>query len=186
LKEANFQWAGLTNAQRWHYHAYDYAFLRVRHGLTDRVYELDKAGKWFHEGLTEAAECIYRPRPKPQNAPIQRADVERNPELAAHFRRQDAERDALKRQVQIHGERTPIGDPTPEMEAYMRCCVRQGGEENPAIFVKRSNQASAPEARMTQKQILEAHGVSATERKPSSYEDPDALRRGRVELGLEP
>jgi hypothetical protein len=27
--------------------------------------------------------------------------------------------------------------------------------------------------------------VTATEHKPSAYEDPDALRRGRVALGLE-
>jgi hypothetical protein len=185
LKEANFQWAGLTNAQRWHYHAYDYAFLRVRHGLDNRSYPLDPDGKWFHEGLVEAAERVYRPRPKPQSAPIRLADVERDPELAAHFRRKDAERDALKRQVQSHGERTPTGDPTPEMLAFMACCVRQV-EANGKIFLERSRKGFRPEARMTQAQILEAHGVAATERRgPPSYEDPEALRRGRVELGLE-
>jgi hypothetical protein len=158
----------------------------VWHGLNDRRYPLDPDGKWFHEGLAGAAEGIYRQRPKPQSAPIRRADVERDPELAAHFRRQDAERDALKRQVQVHGERTPIGDPTPEMEAFLRCCVQQV-EANSQIFAKRSRQAFAPEARMTQSQILEAHGVAATEQKPQpSYESPEALRRGRVELGLEP
>jgi hypothetical protein len=86
--------------------------------------------------------------------------------------------------VQVHGEREVDGEPTPEMLAFMACCVRQA-EANGKIFVARSRKASAPEARMTQAQINAAMGVSATERKPPAYEDPEALRRGRVELGLE-
>jgi hypothetical protein len=184
LKKANYQWAGITNAQRWHYHAYDYAFLRVRHGLFNKFYPLDPDGKWFHLDLIEAAERIYRPRPKPYSAGTRPADTVRDPELSAHFRAQDAERDALKRQVQVHGEREANGEPTPEMLAFMACCVRQV-DANGKIFTARSRKAFAPEARMTQAQINAAMGVSATERKPPAYEDPDALRRGRVELGLE-
>jgi hypothetical protein len=186
LKEANFQWAGLTNAQRWHYHAYDYAFLRVRHGLQAPSYPLDPDGKWFHAALVEAAERIYRPRPKPQSAPLRPADTERDPQLAAHFRRQDAERDPLRRQVQVHGERLANGDPTPEMMAFMRCCARQM-EANGKIFASRSRRAFAPEARMAPQEIAGVHkalGVTATPR--PAHEDPEALLRGRIELGLEP
>jgi hypothetical protein len=147
-------------------------------------YPLDPNGKWFNAAMVESAESIYRPRRKPQSTPMRPADTERDPDLAAHFRAQDSERDALKRQVQVHGERMANGDPTPEMEAFIACCVRQV-EANGEIVVSRSRRAFAPEARMTQAQILEANGVSATERKPSAYEDPDALRRGRVALGLE-
>ena len=67
------------------------------------------------------------------------------------------------------------GDPTPEMLAFMQRCARQA-EANAAIYAQRSRKAFAPEARMTQAQILEAMGVSATERKPK-YEDPEELRR---------
>jgi hypothetical protein len=184
LKESNFQWTGLTNAQRWHYHAYDYAFLRVRHGLFNKFYPLDPDGKWFHINLIEAAECLYRPRAKPYSAPIRPADTVRDPELAEHFRRQDAERDALKWQVQVHGERQTDGEPTPEMLAFMACCVRQA-DASGKIFAARSRKAFAPEARMTQAQINAALGVYATERKPPPHEDAEALRRGRTELGLE-
>jgi hypothetical protein len=156
----------------------------VRLGLNDLSYPLDPQGLWFNATLVEAAESIYRPRPKPQSARIRPADTERDPELAAHFRRQDAERDVLKRQVQVHGERIANGNPTPEMLAFMACCVRQV-EANGKIFLERSRRGFAPEARMTQRQINAALGVSAIERKPPAYEDPDALQRGRIALGLE-
>src|SRR5580700_4416602 len=58
LKELKFELDALTNAERWHYHAYDYAFLRVRHGLDNRRYPLDEDGKWFDEGLVQAAERL--------------------------------------------------------------------------------------------------------------------------------
>jgi hypothetical protein len=180
LREAKYQWGGLTNAQRWHYHAYDYAFLRVRHGLDNRSYPLDPDGKWFHAQLVEAAERIYQPRAKPYSAP---ADTVCDPELAEHFRRQDAERDALRRRVQVHGEREIGGEPTPEMLAFMACCVRQA-EENGRIFVDRSIRAFAPNARMSAQAMRDVHralGVTAT----PSYDDAEALRRGRIELGLE-
>ena len=108
LKEAGFQWTGLTSTERWRYHAYDYAFLRVRHGLYNRSYPLDPDGKWFHEGLVREAERIYAPPCKPLFSGVPRpADTERDPARAAHFRRQDAEIIALRRQVQIQGERRP-------------------------------------------------------------------------------
>jgi hypothetical protein len=182
LKESNFQWAGLTNAERWHYHAYDYAFLRVRHGIRNEFYPLDPDGKWFHVGLVDAAERIYRPRSKPYSAGVRPADTVRDPELEAHLRAQDAERDALKRQVQIQGERRANGDPTAEMLALMRCCARQA-EANGRIFANRSKRAFAPEARMSPQAVHKALGVTATER--PAYEDPERLRRGRVELGME-
>jgi hypothetical protein len=69
------------------------------------------------------------------------------------------------------------------MLAFMRCCARQV-EANGKIFASRSRRAFAPEARMTQAQINAAHGVAATERKTPAYEDPEALRRARIELGL--
>jgi len=62
LKNSGFRWESLTNAERWRYHAYDYAFLRVRHGLDNHSYPLDPDGKWFNEVLVRAAEQIYRPR----------------------------------------------------------------------------------------------------------------------------
>jgi hypothetical protein len=184
LREAKFLWAGLTSTQRWHYHAYDYAFIRIRHGIYNLSYPLDPQGLWFNAVLVEAAESIYRPRRKPQSTPMRPADTARDPDLAAHFRAQDEERDALKRQVQIHGERRTNGEPTSEILAFMACCVRQV-EANGEIFASRSRKAFAPEARMSQRQINAALGVTATEHKPPAYEDPDALRRGRVALGLE-
>jgi hypothetical protein len=184
LREAKFLWAGLTSTQRWHYHAYDYAFLRIRHGIYDLSYPLDPQGLWFNATLVEAAERIYKPLRRPYNAKVRPADVAGHPELSARLRAQDEERGALKWQVQVHGERRTNGEPTSEILAFMACCVRQV-EANGKIFASRSRKAFAPEARMTQAQILAAHGVSATERKPSAYEDPDALRRGRVALGLE-
>jgi hypothetical protein len=70
------------------------------------------------------------------------------------------------------------------MLAFMACCVRQA-EENGRIFVSRSIRAFAPDARMSaqaMRAVAKALGVTAT----PSYEDPEALRRGRIELGLEP
>jgi hypothetical protein len=181
--DGKFQWAALTNAERWRYHAYDYAYLRVRHSLDNRSYPLDPDGKWWNAALVEAAERIYQPRkPLHLGTPVRPAEQERDLDLAAHFRRQDAERLPLKRQVQIHGERLANGDPTPEMVALMRCCARQA-DANSKIFAQRSKRAFAPEARMTQAQINAAMGVSATERKPK-HEDPEELRRAQVELGL--
>jgi hypothetical protein len=124
LKEAGFRWTGLTDAQRWHYHAYDYAFLRVRHGLDNHSYPLDPDGKWFHEGLAQEAELIYRPHKSPGT-----------------------------------GAR-----PLPRVK-YQPC--------------------PAPEERMSQSQINAAMGVAATERRKPKHQDPEELRRGRVELGLE-
>lgn len=187
MRDSNFQWTGLTNAERWRYHAYDYAYLRVRHGLNNRSYPLDPDGKWFNEGLVQAAERIYEPPRKPlySGEPTQPAEVERDPELRRHFQRQDAERLPLKRQVQIHGERLPNGDPTPEMLAFMRRCARQA-EANAAIYAKRNRKAFAPEASMTQAQINEAMGVAATAQQPKpKHIDPEELRRGRIALGLE-
>jgi hypothetical protein len=48
-----------------------------------------------------------------------------------------------------------------------------------------SKQKVKPEARMSQTQINEAMGAAATERHQPKYEDPEELRRSRVELGLE-
>jgi hypothetical protein len=62
LKAASFRWEGITSAQRWEYHAYDYAFLRVRLGLDERKYPLDPYGDWFNETMVRAAESLYRPR----------------------------------------------------------------------------------------------------------------------------
>src|SRR5580692_7863123 len=76
------------------------------------------------------------------------------------------------------------GDPTPEMLAFMRCCARQA-DANAAIYAQRNRKAFAPEALMSQAQINEAMGVAAIERRRPRYEDPEELRRSRVELGLE-
>ncbi len=86
-----------------------------------------------------------------------------------------------------HRRRNPIPEPpyipppaprhrTPEDIAAV--------EANMRIFFERNRKAFSPEAGTTQAQINEAMGVAATERKPT-YEDPEALRRGRIELGLE-
>src|SRR5258707_11488513 len=87
LKNSKFEWKGLSLDERWRYHAYDYAFLRVRHGIDKRNYPLDPEGKWFNQALVQTAEQIYQPRPKPVSEPVRQADIERDPELAAHFRR---------------------------------------------------------------------------------------------------
>ncbi len=163
LKDLKFDLDGLTSAERWRYHAYDYAFLRFRNEPQDSGYALDPHGKWFNEAMVQAAECIYAsPRP-PTPEPIMQADVERDPELAAHFRRQDDERIPLKRQVQVHGERRDDWTPTPEMDAFMACCVRQQ-TENGKLFVGRNRNAFRKETQTTTKQVLTALGVSATER----------------------
>jgi hypothetical protein len=158
----------------------------VRHGLDNRRYPLDEDGKWFDEGLVQAAERIYQPPQKPMYAGERPrpADTVRDLQLAQHFRAQDAERLPLKRQVQIHGERLPNGDPTPEMLAFMRCCVRQG-RANEKIYLDRNRRAVGPESRMSQAQINEAMGVAATEQRRPNHEDPEELRRARIELGLE-
>lgn len=183
LKNSGFQSSGLTNAERWRYHAYDYAFLRVRHHRDDRSYPLDPEGKWFHGELVDQAERIYREHPTPPGMSVCRAEIERDPESAAHFQRQDDERMPLKRQVQVHGERLSNRGPTPEMLAFMGCCMRQC-RQNEKILVTLGRRTFAPEARMTPQQILDALGVIVTERKPK-YVDPDELRKGREALGLE-
>lgn len=135
--------------------------------------------------MVQAAEQIYEPRkPLYTGTPVRPADVTRDPKLRAHFRAQDAERLPLKRQVQVHGERLPNGAPTQAMLEFMRCCTRQA-EANAKIYDQRNRKAWAPEAHMTQSQINAAMGVSATEQRKPKYEDPEELRRGRIELGLE-
>jgi hypothetical protein len=153
--------------------------------LDNHSYPLDPNGDWFNETMVQAAERIYQPR-KPLYAGERPcpADTVRDPQLARHFRAQDAERLPLKRQVQIHGERLANGDPTPEMLAFMRCCTRQA-EANAAVYAQRNRKVFAPEASMSQAQINEAMGVAATEQRRPKYEDPEELRRSRVELGLE-
>ncbi len=134
LREASFRWEGITSAQRWEYHAYDYAFLRVMFNLDNHSYPLDPYGAWFNETMVQAAERLYRPPPKPTGWTIPRADVD--------------------------------------------ATVKS--------FASRSDKAFASEARMTQAEINAAMGVAATEQKPNpTYEDHEALRRGRIELGLE-
>lgn len=163
LRDSNFQWTALTNAERWRYHAYDYAFLRFRHEPQDSGYALDPHGKWFHEGLVQAAESVYtRPKPSPRPS-IPRADVEPAPELAEHFRRQDTERLVLKRQVQVHGERRSNGKPTAELMTFLGCCVDQF-KENVKIYEDRGKRTLRRETQTTTKQVLDALGVKATER----------------------
>src|SRR5215469_7688471 len=65
LKSCNWNLESLTDGERWRYHAYDYAFRRVRMGMADRHYPLDRDGKWFNENLVVAAEALYRPPSKP-------------------------------------------------------------------------------------------------------------------------
>ncbi len=178
-----FNWRNITVSERWRYHAYDYAFLRSSGTPQDSGYALDPDGKWFNEGLVQAAERVYAQPQLSPKAPILQADVERDPEMAAHFRRQDDERIPLKRQVQIHGERQSDRSPTPEMLAFMACCVRQQ-QANEKIFGGRSRNAFRPEARMTPQQIHEALGVVVTERKSPKHEDPEELRKGAKELGI--
>jgi hypothetical protein len=156
----------------------------VRHGLYDLSYPLDPQGLWFNAVLVDAAERIYKPLRSPYITKVRPGDVAGHPELAARLRAQDVKRDALRQQVMDHGERLPSGEPTPEMLALMACCARQV-EENARIFDERNRQAFGPEARMSQRQINAALGVTATERKPPPYEDPAALRKGRIALGLE-
>ena len=189
LKDGKFQWNVLTESDLWHYHAYDYGFRRVMLNDFSQDYPLDPHGRWFSALLAEAAEDFYRrklKRPKPlySSDPVRPADVERDPAKAAIFRRQDAERAPLKRAVQVHGERQENGEPTPEMLAYMRCCAQQGAE-NLQMYSAHNRKAQAPEARMSQAQINEAMGVAATEQRKPKWEDPEELRRARVELGLE-
>jgi hypothetical protein len=163
LKDLKFDLDGLTSAERWRYHAYDYAFLRFRNEPQDSGYALDPHGKWFNEGLVQASARVYvAPRPPPME-PIPRADIEPDPELAAHFRRQDDERIPLKRQIQVHGERLSNGEPTPEMLAFTACCVRQQ-QANEKIFIGRNRNVFRRETQTTSKQVLNALGVSATER----------------------
>jgi hypothetical protein len=183
LKNSGFLWSALTSTERWRYHAYDYAFLRVRCGIFNLFYPLDPDGKWFNSGMVEAAESIYPPRPGPPSAPIRPADTVRDHELAEHFRRQDAERDELKRQVQVHGERQTDGEPTPEMLVFMRCCMEQG-KANAEMYDRRRRAAFLQRGSNNRDAIRRYHdenGITAT----PSYEDPVALHRGRVELGLE-
>lgn len=163
LKDLKFDLDGLTNAERWRYHAYDYAFLRFRHEPQDSGYALDPHGKWFNEALVQAAERIYEPERPPPRTSIPRADVEPDPGLAEHFRRQDAERLALKRQVQVHGERRANGKITPELTAFLDCCVNQF-KENVKIYEDRGKRAFRRETQTTTKQVLAALGVKATER----------------------
>jgi hypothetical protein len=205
LKDSNFQWTSLTDAERWRYHAYDYAFLRFRHEPQDAGYALDPHGKWFNEALVQAAERIYTPRRPLPSEPIPRADVEPDTDLAAHFRRQDYERRPLKRQVQVHGERRSDGSYTPEMQAFMECCVRQA-VANGEIYKRRSRKTFQREPDMTPKQLLDALGVTAEERKAAAgwsaqaifeaygrtaperkvpkHEDPEELRKAAIELGI--
>ncbi len=186
LKDLKFDLSGLTNAERWRYHAYDYAFLRSRGDPQDSGYALDQHGKWFHEGLVQAAENIYaKPLPPPAMS-TSRADVETDSHLAAHFRRQDDERSNLRLQVQVHGERRPNGDPTPEMLAFMACCVRQQ-TANADLYVARTRKPFKPESRMKDREIREMHaalGVTATERKIPKHEDPEELQKAAAELAL--
>jgi hypothetical protein len=186
LKDSQFAWSALTNAERWRYHAYDYAFLRSRGDPQDSGYALDQHGKWFHETTVQAAETIYaKPRP-PFAMSTSRADVEPDSRLAAHFRKQDDERSRLRLQVQVHGERKQNGDPTPEMLAFMAFCVRQQSA-NADLYVERTRKPFRAEARMTGREIREMHdalGVAATERKVPKHEDPAALRQAAAELGL--
>jgi hypothetical protein len=124
LKAASFRWDGITSAQRWEYHAYDYAYLRIRHGLDNHSYPLDPYGDWFNEQMAQAAESLYRPY-------------------------------------------KPLGT---------------GARSLPRV---KHQPFPAPEARMSQSQINAAMGVAATEQRKPKHEDPEALRRGRVELGLD-
>jgi hypothetical protein len=112
--------------------------------------------------------------------------VEPDATLAAHFRRQDDKRISLKRQVQVHSERRSDGSYTPEMLAYLDCCLRQISA-NASAFAGRSRRSYAPEARMDASEINEIHkalGVSVTERKMPKHEDAEELRKARIELGL--
>ncbi len=186
LKTAGFQWSGLTNAERWRYHAYDYAFLRSRGDPQDAGYALDSHGKWFHEGLVQAAESIYAKPPPPPALSTSRADTETDPDLAAHFRQQDLERSRLRLQVQVHGERRSNGAATPEMLAFMRCCARQQ-ETNADLYIAKARKAFRAESRMTGREISEMHealGVVATERKVPKHEDPEELRKAAAEIGI--
>ncbi len=184
MKDSKFEWSALTNAERWHYHAYDYAFLRSRGDPQDAGYALDQHGKWFHEGLAQAAEHIYaKPRPPPAMS-TSRADVEPDPELAGHFRQQDDERARLRLQVQVHGERRPNGDPTPEMLAFMALC-RQQVTVNADLYVERSRKPFRAESRMSRREINQMHaalGVIATESQIPRHEDPAELRKAALEL----
>jgi hypothetical protein len=186
LKDSKFDWNVLTNAERWRYHAYDYAFLRFRREPKDSGYALDPHCKWFNESMVQAAERLYARPPPPPRTWIPRADVEPDPNLAAHFRRQDDQRIPLKRQVQVHGERQSDGSYTPELQAFMHYCLRQT-EANEKIFKDRTRYTFRPEARMTPQEIHELHktlGVSATERKVPKHEDPEEFRKAAIELGL--
>ncbi len=184
LKDSRFEWSALTNAERWHYHAYDYAFLRSRGDPQDAGYALDQHGKWFNEGLVQAVDRIYaKPRP-PLALSTSRADVESDPELAAHFRQQDDERSRLRLQVQVHGERRQNGDLTPEMLAFMACCRRQV-DANADLYVERSRKRFRDESRMSRREINQMHaalGVIATESKIPRHEDPAELRKAALEL----
>ncbi len=186
MKDLKFDLSALTNAERWRYHAYDYAFLRSRGDPQDAGYALDPNGKWFNEATVQAAESIYaKPRP-PLALSTSRADVERDPKLAAHFRQQDDERSQLRLQVQVHGERMREGDPTPEMLAFMACCVQQQ-TANADLYVERTRKPFRAESRMGGREISEmraALGVSATERKIPKHEDADELRKAAAELAL--
>ncbi len=186
MKDLQFDLSGLTSAERWRYHAYDYAFLRHRGDPQDTGYALDPHGKWFNEGLVQAAERIYAKPRQPLAMSTSQADVERDPQLAAHFRQQDLERAKLRLQVQVHGERLANGDPTPEMLAFMRCCVRHV-EANTKLYIERTRKPFRAESRMSGREINEMHealGVVATESKIPRYEDPDELRKAAAELAM--
>ncbi len=134
----------------------------------------------------QAAERIYaKPLPPPALS-TSRADVETDPELAAHFRKQDDERAQLRLQVQVHGERRSNGEPTPEMLAFMSFCAKQQSA-NADLYIERARKPFRPESRMTGREIAEMHaalGVTAAESKVPKHEDPEELRKAAAELAL--
>jgi hypothetical protein len=112
----------LHDEDRRQWHAYDYAWRRVRLSRPEPASPIDPEGRWYHAQMVNLAVPMFEPKPRYQSAP--EPVTTRNPELNAHFRRQDRERAGMKAMIAGSGK-NPEGSPTEDAVDFVDLCMLQ-------------------------------------------------------------
>jgi hypothetical protein len=114
--------AALHDEDRRQWHAYDYAWRRVRLNRPEPSAPIDPEGRWYHAQLVNLAVAMFEPKARYHGTP--EPITTGNVELNAHFRRQDRERLAMKAMIVGSGRR-PDGSATEDAVDFVELCMVQ-------------------------------------------------------------
>lgn len=128
IPESERGYSSLTEEERWHYHAYDYAWRRIFLENPNPTSPIDTTGKWYNPRLVDDAEQMlashFRRKPQAKITPADEAAARRDYAAAGRFRAQDQARNAARNKIVGDGM-LPDGSWSAEAKDFVTLCKKQ-------------------------------------------------------------